>query len=101
MTIKNKGLKVHESHTYYLVATSDLAKFKEELLAEIRDLLKANNQTASKKWLKSNEVRKLLSISAGSLQTLRVNGTLPYTKIGGAFYYSFDNIQKMLEKNKT
>ena len=48
-------------------------------------------------WLKSYEVRKLLGISAGTLQNLRVNGTLPYTKIGGLMYYRFEDIQKLME----
>ena len=53
----------------------------------------------SKKWLKSPEVRELLSISTGTLQNLRINGTLPYTKIGGVIYYDYDEILKILEEN--
>lgn len=53
-----------------------------------------------RKWLKSHEVRKLLTISPGTLQNLRVNGSLSYTKIGGVIYYDYDDIRKMLEANK-
>jgi hypothetical protein len=53
-----------------------------------------------KLWLKSNEVRKLLNISAGTLQNLRVNGTLTYTKIGGILYYSSNDLEKVIETNK-
>jgi hypothetical protein len=38
-------------------------------------------------WLKSSEVRKLLKISSGTLQNLRINGTLNFYKIGGILYY--------------
>ncbi|HYJ65662.1 MAG TPA: hypothetical protein VEV62_18100 [Parafilimonas sp.] len=31
---------------------------------------------------------------------MRINGTLPYTKIGGVIYYNYDDIQSMLEANK-
>lgn len=48
-------------------------------------------------WLKSYEVRKLLNISAGTLQNLRINGTLPYNKIGGLMYYRYDDIQKLMD----
>ena len=47
-----------------------------------------------------NEVRKLLNISPGTLQTLRINGTLPYTKIGGTMYYNLKDIEKLLNKSK-
>jgi isocitrate dehydrogenase kinase/phosphatase len=39
-------------------------------------------------------------VSPGTLQNLRVNGTLPFTKIGGVIFYDYDDIQRMLEENK-
>jgi hypothetical protein len=65
-----------------LVTKDDLERFKKELLEEIRHLVMYPQKSgeAVKTWLKSMEVRKLLDISAGTLQNLRVNGTLPYTK---------------------
>ena len=53
-----------------------------------------------KKWLKSTEVRKLLGISPGTLQNLRINGTLPYSKIGGVIYYDHEEIQNILAQNR-
>lgn len=82
-----------------LITRADLDQFKKELIEEIRK----NNPHPRKHsdepraWLKSYEVRKLLGISAGTLQNLRVNGTLPYTKIGGLMYYRFEDIQKLME----
>lgn len=69
-----------------LLTLTDLKDFKAELLLEVKKLLKENNGEPVKKWLKSHEVRKLLGISPGTLQNLRVNGTLPFTKIGGVIY---------------
>ena len=40
--------------------------------------------------------RKILNISPGTLQNLRVNGTLPYIKIGGVMYYSSFDIDSMM-----
>ena len=77
----------------------DLNDFRQQLLRDLKDLLNISAQPA-KKWLKSPEVRKLLDISPGTLQNLRINGTLAYTKIGGTIYYDNDDIEKLLRDNK-
>lgn len=41
------------------------------------------------------DVRKLLNISQGTMQNLRVNDTLPFTKIGGMIYYDAENIRRI------
>ena len=71
-----------------VITIDDLRQFKAELLDDLRNLLTEHNAPQQKKWLKSAEVRKLLNISPGTLQNLRVNGTLSFTKIGGVIYYS-------------
>jgi hypothetical protein len=83
-----------------ILTTDDLKEFKLDLLEEIKKLLRQNGIQPVKKWLKSPEVRKLLNISPGTLQNMRVNGTLPFTKIGGVIYYDYEDIQKMLQTNK-
>jgi isocitrate dehydrogenase kinase/phosphatase len=83
-----------------VLTTDDLFIFKTELLDELKKLLKENAGQPVKKWLKSYEVRKILAISPGTLQNLRVNGSLPYTKIGGVIYYDYADIQNMLQSNK-
>lgn len=79
-----------------IITTDDLQTFKIELLEDIKRLLKESSGQPSKKWLKSYEVQKVLGISAGTLQTLRNNETIEYTKIGGVIYYDYNEIQKML-----
>lgn len=83
-----------------IITSEDLMEFKVELLEDIKELLQNYNDTTAKKWLKSNEVRELLGISPGTLQNLRINGTLPYTKIGGVLYYDQREIMEVLERNK-
>ncbi len=83
-----------------IITVEDLQVFKTELINDIKDLLKELKGQPNKKWLKSYEVRKLLNISPGTLQNLRINGTLPYTKIGGVMYYEYADIQNMLQTNK-
>ena len=83
-----------------IITPEDLQNFKQELLTEIQKLLAQRQTTPARKWLKSNEVRRLLLLSPGTLQNLRVNGTLPFTKIGGVIFYDYDDIQKMIEEHK-
>jgi hypothetical protein len=83
-----------------LITSEDLKLFKSELLDDIKKLLSNGTNASQKKWLKSPEVRKLLNISPGTIQNLRINGTLPYTKIGGVLYYDYEDIQKLLISNK-
>ncbi len=83
-----------------IITTQDLMEFKLELLDEIRTLLKNYSERMPKKWLKTHEVRELLGISHGTLQNLRLNGTLPYTKVGGVLYYDYEEIMQVLENNR-
>lgn len=82
-----------------IITKEDLNEFRTILLADLKELLKVNSQQ-TKQWLKSREVRKLLNISPGTLQTLRINKTLTYTKIGGILYYDNSDIEKLLSANK-
>ncbi len=83
-----------------IITTEDLHEFKLELLDNIKELLNNQSGQVTKKWMKSPEVRELLNISPGTLQNFRINGTLPYTKIGGVIYYDYQEIIEVLEKNK-
>lgn len=80
-----------------LVTLGDLADVKEQLLTELKDILKGHGFHQSKKWLKSLEVRKMLNISAGKLQYLRDRGEIPFTKLGGITYYDVDKITTMMD----
>lgn len=67
----------------------DLVEFRELLLSEFRQL---SRTSTTKKWLKSKDVRKILGISAGKLQTMRNNNEIPYTKIGASIFYKEEDI---------
>jgi hypothetical protein len=58
-----------------IINKEDLQEFKTELLEEIKNLfhIKTSEQ---KLWLRSSEAKALLKISSGTLQNLRINGTL-------------------------
>lgn len=82
-----------------VITKEDLNEFRILLLNDFKEILKSEPQQ-TKQWLKSGEVRKLLNISPGTLQTLRINKTLSYTKIGGIIYYAQKDIDKILDENK-
>lgn len=83
-----------------IITTDDLQEFKMELLDEIKELLIKQESGTLKRFLKSPEIIELLQISPGTLQNLRINGTLPYTKVGGIIYYDAEEIQKMMAANR-
>jgi len=83
-----------------LVTIGDLEEFKNALLIELRQLICEHKYKTGKQWVKSYEIKKLLGISTGTLQHLRANGTLPYSKIGGIVYYDMNEINKVLNEKK-
>lgn len=82
-----------------IITREDLDQFRTILLKDLTDLLQIK-PSLSKKWLRANEVKELLNVSSGTLQNLRINGTLTYTKIGGTHYYDNTDIEKVLNANK-
>jgi hypothetical protein len=83
-----------------LITVDHLEQFKNKLLEELLTALKNQNSVVPKKWMKSHEVRRLLKISPGTLQTLKTSGIIPYTKMGGVHFYDYEDIQKVLEAGK-
>lgn len=82
----------------HVLSNQELERFKRELLDEIRSMLsQRTDESTAKQWLRSAEVRKMLGISPGTLQNLRVNGTLPYRKIGGSMFYARQDIERMMK----
>ena len=81
------------------ITKSDLLDFKKEIITELNNLLTDKPQTS--KWLKSADVRKMLNISPGTLQNLRVSRVLPFTKIGGTVFYDYNDVMKVMQKNKS
>ncbi len=79
-----------------LVTKQDLDNLKQDLLAEIKSLLAELPATPMyRQWMKASEVRAVLKISAGKLQTLRTNGLLKSTKIGGTHYFRSEDISRL------
>jgi hypothetical protein len=83
-----------------IVTNEDLLTFKSDLITEIKSIAKDLQDNGGKKWLRSKDVRKMLGISPGTLQNLRINGHLPFNKVGGVIFYDRDDIYSMIESNR-
>lgn len=90
-------LSDHEIRNFMLNMMNDL---KREILGEIKAMLKPAETPNLRKWIKSVDVKKLLNISHGKLQTMRNSRAISFTRVGGTLYYNLEDIHRMLEQNK-
>jgi len=60
---------------------------------------KPSDTTPLEDWIDGQIVMQVLHISPRTLQTLRTNGTLPYSRIGNKLYYRKQDIIKILTDN--
>jgi len=80
-----------------IVTKDDLQTLRLQLLSDIKQILAGLPKPLDQNtWLRSDEVMKLLKVSASTLATLRINDTLKFTKIGGTYYYDYQHIQSLL-----
>jgi len=80
-----------------IVTKEDLIELKQELLDEIKNIKQSNSR--DKKYLRSAEMRKMLNVSAATLQNMRINGTLPYSKLGTTILYDLDRVTEIFSEN--
>lgn len=81
------------------ITKEDLLELKNDLVAEIRRYspFYRTKDEQKRQWIKSSEVRKLLGISPGTLQNMRLKGDIPFKKIGGLIFYNYDDIIEMMK----
>lgn len=63
---------------------------------EIHNLIE---HTTLEEWIDNQDVMQTLHISLRTLQILRSNGTLPYSRVNNKIYYRRYDIQKILADN--
>ena len=83
-----------------LITIGDVQDFKEELFQELKKNLSNKKDHTERQWLRSSEVRLMLQISPGTLQNLRINGTLSFSKMGRIVFYKYEDIVRLLESAK-
>jgi DNA-directed RNA polymerase subunit F len=66
----------------------------------IQDIKLINKEGTQLEWLKSKVVRKILDMSPGSLQNLRITGKIRYKKVLGSYYYNKSDIEKLFNDDR-
>ena len=79
----------------------DVPRLMERLNEFLNRQQESDSRTPLAQWMDNSEVMRALNISQRTLQTLRSNGTLPYSQIGGKLYYKRADIEKLLDRNYT
>ena len=75
--------------------TQDFDVIRAYVLAMKKSKLDSFKET----WIDGQDVLQTMHISKRTLQSLRDNGTLPYSRINGKFYYKVADIESLLESN--
>tara|TARA_Y100001963_G_C6621980_1_gene372164 strand:- start:246 stop:542 length:297 start_codon:yes stop_codon:yes gene_type:complete len=70
-----------------------------DLKARVELLRQSRAEVLKDTWIDNQDVLQTLHISKRTLQTLRTNGTLPYSKVKGKFYYRVADIEQLLQDN--
>ena len=87
-----------------VLTNEEMQEFKKAMIEEFESILKKHlekiNNEPEVVLLKSHQVQRMLAISPGTLQNMRTNGTLPYSKVGGITYYLKADILKIINDNK-
>lgn len=82
-----------------IVTKEDLRQFGLLLVDKIQAIFKdkdyGRKEILEPEWIKSKSVRKLLDISAASVQSLRVTQKVRCKKVMGSYYYNLADLMKL------
>ncbi|WON93752.1 DNA-binding protein [Sphingobacterium sp. UGAL515B_05] len=81
-----------------IVTKDDLEDFRIKLLSDIKEILKIQEVKSFPRSIKTKQVLEILEISAGKLQQMRIAGELTYKKVGGTYYYNYNEVKRLLPK---
>ena len=70
-----------------------------DIKARIELLRHTRAEVLKDAWIDNQDVLQTLHISKRTLQTLRDNGTVPYSKVKGKFYYKVSDVEQLLQDN--
>lgn len=95
--------RLNEANMDNGVTKEDLQQFGAFLIGTIRKMIEGaaptDKEAIQPEWLKSRAVRKLLDISPGTLQNLRITGKVRYKKVLGSYYYSKEDLMRLFNEN--
>lgn len=77
-------------------AFSEIALKFDYFVRKVDELCERHQRKELKQWMDHGEVCRVLNISPRTLQTLRDNGTLAYSKIGNRTFYRDEDVQRIV-----
>lgn len=82
-----------------ILSKQDLELFRIRMIADIEKILEANfnNTQEDFGWLRSKAIRRMMDISAATLQNLRISEKIRFKKVMGSYYYSKEDLLKLFE----
>lgn len=83
-----------------LVTKDDLRQFRLLLLHDIREAFGSKNEDSEidePEWLRSKAIRRIMDISPGTLQNLRVTGKIRFRKVMGSYYYNKSDVMSLFQ----
>lgn len=72
-----------------------VAKF-DHFVCRMESICERNGDKTMNKWMDNQDVCRMLNISPRTLQTLRDNGTLAFSKIGNKTYYLPEDVRRIV-----
>lgn len=92
-----EGLIMHEIEI--LDGLSELSKDIKELKELTLTMVKDHKSSFNELWFDNQDITLALHISKRTLQTLRTNGILPYSRLNNKIYYKVTDIKALMESN--
>lgn len=82
------------------ITKEDLENLRHQLFADLRVLIEKPEppEPEPKEWLRSRDVKKMLSISDAALQNLRIRGLVHPVKISGLYYYKTEEVRSLFNQ---
>ena len=82
----------------------DLRQFGLLLVDQFKQIIKnkqnKDDDDLNPEWIKSRVVKKLMDMSAASLQNLRITGKVRFKKILGSYYYNKSDVMNLFNDKK-
>ena len=85
----------------FLNIASSIKHDIEALSKLVAEMKKTHAQVLTEEWIEKEQVMSILKIKSRKLQSLRDNGTLPFSQIDGKIYYKTSDIESLLNSGYT
>jgi len=99
LIIQNRRQKMNDN-----ITKDDLKQFGLLLVEQFKQIIETNqnkeNDNLNPEWLKSRVVRKLMDMSAASLQNLRITKKVRFKKVLGSYYYNKSDLMNLFNDIK-